>query len=100
MVGISGGMANQPVKAIKKDSHESCIALICGRAKENSFMLVAFPFSSTRICFGKILVASVMLRVGYVGDETVFFLVILKTHLESLGNIYVTLESVWATIER
>lgn len=73
MVGINGGMANQPVKAMKKDSHESCIALICGRAKENSLMLVAFPCSSTRICFGKILVASVILYVGYVEDEVVCF---------------------------
>lgn len=73
MVGMSGGMANQPVKAIKKDSHERCIALICGRANENSFMLVAFPSSSTRICFGKIFVASVILCVGYFGEEVVFF---------------------------
>jgi hypothetical protein len=36
-------------------------------------MLVAFPCSSTRICFGKILVASVILYVGYVEDEVVCF---------------------------
>ncbi len=61
MVGMRGGMANHPVKAMKKESHERCIDRICGRPKENSLMLVAFPSSSTKIRFGKSVVASVML---------------------------------------
>lgn len=36
-------------------------------------MLVALPSSSTTICLGKILVASVIWRVGYIGDEVLLF---------------------------
>lgn len=70
MVGMSDGMANQP-KAMKKGNQERCIVRICGRPKENSFILVALPFLSRRICFGKILVASAIWCVWVYGDMIV-----------------------------